>query len=163
MSICHVPFAVIVSSNPDLWHPCLYWSHFLHDSLFLLDASCLGKGSIVYPTRQTQLKDVIRSHSVSVAGCWPFCRICIFLYLLSAQLRENYGNVRRLGFKMNGQSSEMKDKKEVEIYFKVRDQNLKPRECTCSCYSECDPWTGGPGTTGWLMTNAKPQAPLRTY
>lgn len=121
-----MPFAIThLSSNPDLWCPCLYWSHFLHDSTFLFATPCLGKSSIIYPAQQTQLWDVIGTFSVSVAGCWPFCRICISLYVLPAQLRENYGSVQRLGFKMNRKSSEKEDKKKMEIYFKVQDQNFE--------------------------------------
>lgn len=50
VSVHNVPFSVIsLLFNPDLWCPYLYWSHFLHDSTFLFDTPCLGKGSIIHP------------------------------------------------------------------------------------------------------------------
>ena len=95
--VCNVPFAVIsLSSNPHLWCPCLYWSHFLSDSTFLFDTPCLGKGSITYPHPASTSCKTSSTLSVSVAGRGLFCRVCIFLYLLPAQLRENYRSVQNL-------------------------------------------------------------------
>lgn len=78
---------------------------------------------------------VIRTLSVSVAGRGLFCRACIFLNWLPAQLRENYRSVQRFGFKMNWQSLEKEDMKEGEIHFKVKNfiiRILKPRDFLCS-------------------------------
>lgn len=55
-------------------------------------------------TRQAPAEDIIRTSHVSAAGHGACCWLCIFLYLLPAQLREIY-SVLSFGFNRNLQSS----------------------------------------------------------
>lgn len=50
LRVPNMPFAMTRVSPAGLWCPCLYWNHFLHDSMSLPDTPCLGKGGITFPT-----------------------------------------------------------------------------------------------------------------
>lgn len=54
------------------------------------------------PTRQAQAQDVIVIGTLCISVAWhgACCRLCIFLYLLPAWLRELF-RVLSFGFKMN--------------------------------------------------------------
>lgn len=167
MSVCNAPFAVIsLLLKPDLCCPCLSWSCFLHDSTFLFDTPCLGKGSITTPTQADTSCKTSRELFRFRCWAWVILRACIFLSRLPAQWRENYRSGQRLGFKMNWQSLEKEDKKEGEIYFKVKDfiiRILKPGDFIWSLLLKV--WSPDQQhQITWLpMINAKPHTLLKTH